>query len=99
LPKDVKAYNKTKPIKVEEFEPIKEWWHDRKESDVAWRISIDEIIKRDYNLDIKNPNVIKVDELDPEEVLADYRARHAEVKEILDKIITELNEALIHHDR
>ena len=63
------------------------------------KVSIDEIVKRNYNLDIKNPNTVQVDELDPEEVLADYRAKQAEVKDILEKIKKELTEALSHHDR
>ena len=99
LPEGVKAYNKTKPIRVEEFDSIKEWWDNRTESEVAWKVSIDDIKKRNYNLDIKNPNIIEVDELNPEEVLADYRAKQAEVKNILDKIKSELTEALSHHDR
>ena len=98
LPEGVKAYNKTKPIRLEEFEPIKQWWHNRTETDVAWKVSIDEVIKRGYNLDIKNPNIVAVDELNPEEVLVDYRAKQAAVKDILDKIKLELTEALSHHD-
>ena len=99
LPEGVKAYNKTKPIRLEEFDPIKEWWDNRTESEVAWKVSIDDIKKRNYNLDIKNPNIVEVDELNPEEVLADYRAKQAEVKNILDKIKAELTEVLSHHDR
>lgn len=99
LPEGVKAYNKTKPIRVEEFDSIKEWWDNRTESEVAWKVNVDEIKKRNYNLDIKNPNIVEVDELNPEEVLADYRAKQAEVKNILDKIKSELTEALSHHDR
>jgi type I restriction enzyme M protein len=55
LPEGAKAYNKTKPIQAKEFEPIKEWWIDRKESDIAWKVPIKTIIDRNYDLDIKNP--------------------------------------------
>ncbi|NKQ38708.1 MAG: N-6 DNA methylase [Methanosarcinales archaeon] len=55
LPEGQKAYSKTRPIKVKEFEPIKKWWNNRKESDISWKVSIDEIKKRNYDLDIKNP--------------------------------------------
>lgn len=55
-PDGVKSYSKTKPMQLEEFQPIKEWWDDKKESEYAWKVSIEEIIKRDYDLDIKNPN-------------------------------------------
>jgi type I restriction enzyme M protein len=55
LPEGAKAYNKTKPIQAKEFEPIKSWWTDRKESDIAWKVPIQTIIDRNYDLDIKNP--------------------------------------------
>ncbi len=56
LPEGQKSYSKTKPIRLEEFNPIKEWWDERKESEIAWRIDIQTIIDRGYDLDIKNPN-------------------------------------------
>ena len=68
LPQGQKAYSKTKTIKIDEFEPIKAWWNDRKESEVAWKISIDSIKGRGYDLDIKNPNKIA------EEVVYDRQA-------------------------
>jgi type I restriction enzyme M protein len=55
LPEGAKAYNKTKPIQAKEFNPIKTWWTDRKESDIAWKVPIQTIIDRNYDLDIKNP--------------------------------------------
>lgn len=55
LPEGAKAYNKTKPIQAKEFDPIKTWWNDRKESDIAWKVPIQTIIDRNYDLDIKNP--------------------------------------------
>ena len=62
LPEGQKAYSKTKPIRIEEFEPIKQWWNNREESEVCWRVSIDTIIDRNCDLDIKNPNK-KVEEV------------------------------------
>ncbi len=56
LPEGQKSYSKTKPIRIEEFDPIKKWWKKRKESDFAWKISINTIKERGWDLDIKNPN-------------------------------------------
>jgi type I restriction enzyme M protein len=56
LPESQKAYSKTKPIDAKEFEPIKKWWHNRVESDVAWKVGIKEIEARNFDLDIKNPS-------------------------------------------
>lgn len=55
LPEGQKAYSKTRPIQVKEFEPIKKWWNNRKESDICWKVDIQTIIDRNFDLDIKNP--------------------------------------------
>lgn len=55
LPEGVKAYSKTKPIRIEEFDPIKKWLKKKTESEICWKVSIDTIIERGYDLDIKNP--------------------------------------------
>lgn len=55
MPEGYKAYSKTKPIQVKEFDPIKKWWKKRKESDVCWKVNIQTIKDRGYDLDIKNP--------------------------------------------
>lgn len=57
LPEGYKAYSKTKPIQLKEFEPIKKWWKKKKESEISWKVDIKTIIERKYDLDIKNPTV------------------------------------------
>src|SRR5690554_99606 len=54
LPERQKAYSKTRPLKIKELQPIKKWWNNRKESDVSWKVDIQTIIDRNYDLDIKN---------------------------------------------
>jgi type I restriction enzyme M protein len=56
LPEGQKSYSKTKTIRPEEFQPIKDWWENRKESEVAWKVHIETIKARNYDLDIKNPH-------------------------------------------
>lgn len=58
LPEGQKAYSKTKPIRIEEFDPIKTWWNNRSENENAWKVPIKTIIERGYDLDIKNPNKV-----------------------------------------
>ncbi len=55
-PDGVKNYNKTKPISSKEFDLEKEWWHNREENEYAWKVSVEELKKRNYNFDSKNPN-------------------------------------------
>src|SRR5260370_29095587 len=42
-PEGVKSYNKTKPIRIEEFEPEKNWWTKREETEFAWRVLIEQV--------------------------------------------------------
>jgi type I restriction enzyme M protein len=55
LPEGQKSYSKTKPIKLEEFAPIRQWWNDRKESEICWKVDMKTIKHDNYDLDIKNP--------------------------------------------
>ncbi len=55
-PKGYKNYTKTKPIRLEEFELEKLWWEDRQENQYAWKVSIEEIRQKNYNLDLNHPN-------------------------------------------
>lgn len=63
LPEGQKAYSKTKPIKLSEFDPLKEWWGDRKENEQAWKVDIETIKDSGYNLDIKNPHKEEEEEI------------------------------------
>ncbi|GCF09604.1 N-6 DNA methylase [Dictyobacter arantiisoli] len=54
-PEGRKIYTKTRPIQDEDFQACSKWWDERVENAHAWKISIDEIIKNNYNLDFKNP--------------------------------------------
>ena len=43
-PPGAKSYNKTKPIRIEEFEPERAWWDNRVENEQAWKINIRQVI-------------------------------------------------------
>lgn len=94
LPKGYKNYSKTKPIKLSEFELEKDWWGNRIENDFAWKISVDEIISKNYNLDFKNPTKEEIIYGDPMEVLEMYNSTMKEIKSIKDVLRAELESAL-----
>ncbi|MEH6458107.1 MAG: hypothetical protein V7749_17390, partial [Cocleimonas sp.] len=56
--------------------------------------SIDEIIERNYNLDIKNPHVGEVISHDPEELLIDYSKQQADIQTLRDQLKGILADAL-----
>jgi len=93
-PQGAKSYNKTRPMRIEEFAPEKAWWENRVESEQAWKVSVEQIVANGYNLDIKNPNTV-ADELgDPDELLAEYKTLLACVAETREKLKRELMDAL-----
>lgn len=93
-PEGYKSYSKTKPMRVEEFEPEREWWDDRKETEQAWKVTIDEIVERGYNLDIKNPNTPDEGPGDPDEWLARFQEASHRADEIREQLRSALSEAL-----
>ncbi len=101
LPPGVKAYNKTKPMKVEEFAPLEKWWGKEKdnfkkrvENEQAWKVSIDDIKARNYNLDCKNPHVGEQEIHDPDVLLAQYEAMQNDIAELREQLKGILSAAL-----
>jgi type I restriction enzyme M protein len=100
-PAGVKNYNKTKPMKFEEFSTELEWWGNeadgfasRVETNQAWKVSIDDIIKRNFNLDIKNPYQGEVISHDPKVLLTDYASQQADIQALRDQLKGILSAAL-----
>lgn len=94
LPQGYKNYTKTKPIKLEEFDLEKKWWNNREENEYAWKVSSEEIINRNYNLDFKNPNKEEEDLGDPKMLLEKYHEAKAEVEKLQNTLIEELRKIL-----
>ncbi len=65
-----------------------------RETNQAWKVSIDEVIKRNFNLDIKNPYVEDVISHDPDELLVDYAKQKKEIREIRNQLKKILGDAL-----
>lgn len=104
-PEGYKNYSKTRPMRVEEFVTEIDWWGDeadgftsREETNQAWRISIEDIKARNYNLDIKNPWQGEKISHDPDELLAQYAEQQAEIQQLRDQLKTILGAALSRTD-
>ena len=94
LPEGVKAYNKTKPMRLEEFDVERSWWTKRVESEQAWKVSAADIAKNNYNLDIKNPNTPVEIHDDPDEILARYKEASEEVARLQEELRQTLETAV-----
>ena len=92
-PSGVKNYNKTKPIRIEEFDVEKAWWGSeadgfasRVENAFAWKVSIDQIKAANFNLDQKNPHAADLVSHDPAQLLADYARLQGEAQALRDQL-------------
>ena len=99
VPETQKAYSMTKPIRLEHLDDCAAWWggatrEGRQESERAWKVSIDEIRERGFNLDIKNPHVEAEDWGDPETLLNDLTKAETSVDSLRAELKAILTEAL-----
>ena len=94
-PEGYKSYSKTKPMRIEEFEPERTWWNDRVEGRYAWKVGIEAIRARGFNLDIQNPNAPSATHDDPDELLSRYDAERAAAAALRDKLRDVLAAALL----
>ncbi len=99
LPNGVKSYNKTKPININEFQPIKDWWgtekdgfQSREETEYAWKVSYEDIASRGFNLDISNPFIKEKINQDPNLLLAQYKDQQDHIQAIRNQLKTILKD-------
>jgi type I restriction enzyme M protein len=100
-PSGVKNYNKTRPMRVEEFAAEAAWWGSesngfaaRQGSELAWKVSAADIVARGWNLDVKNPHRGEQVNHEPEVLLAEYAQMQAEITGLRDRLKAVLAEAL-----
>ena len=95
LPQGLKQYTKGNPIQNQEFEPIKLWWSNREHNKFAWQVSIEEIKKQNYSLDMKNPYVEKQEYTDPRVLEKEYLNIKEYNKKMLDEIKQIIEKSLV----
>lgn len=100
-PEGVKSYNKTRPMRFEEFAAEIAWWGNEKddfktrvENEYAWKVPVEEIVKRNYNLDISNPHVGEQISHDPDVLLAHYKVEQQRISDLRSQLKAILAEAL-----
>jgi type I restriction enzyme M protein len=87
LPEGYKKYNKTKPLRIEEFKLEKRWGENRVENEYAWKVSVEEIKARNYNLDYKNPSKVLENSLKSSaEIMADLEKSIVKSNQVLSEI-------------
>ena len=90
----------TKPIRFEHLQGCIDWWggasrSGRMETENAWKVSIEEIKEREYNLDIRNPNKEEDNAGDPQELLELLIRAETRTAELRNELKNSLMEALL----
>lgn len=99
-PEGVKSFSKTKPLKDEHLDPVREWWNDRKPividgKDKARFYTVDELVALGYDFDKCCPFPHEEEEiLDPSELIARYQAERGELDKSIDRILGEVKKLL-----
>ena len=100
MPEGYKHFSKTKPMKVEHFAPVVEWWDDRTEITVdgfdkakcyTYEQLTDEL---GYNLDLCGYPHEEEEILDPMDLIRRYQEERASLNAEIDRVLAEITEKL-----
>jgi type I restriction enzyme M protein len=99
MPEGYKHFSKTKPMKLEHFAPAVEWWSKREEIttdgfDKAKRYTVQELIDRNYNLDLCGFPHEEEEILPPRELIQQYQEKRASLNANIDRILAEIEAIL-----
>lgn len=101
MPEGYKNFSKTKPILLEHFNPVVEWWNNREELVVdefpkAKKYTKKELEDLHYNLDLCGFPHVEDEILEPKELIRDFKEKrdsyNAEMERTLAKILELLDE-------
>lgn len=99
MPKGYKNFSKTKPMEFKHFEPVMKWWNDREEInedgfDKAKKFSAEEIIAKNYNIDLCGYPHEEEEILPPKELIQQYQEKRASLNADIDRILAQITEIL-----
>ena len=99
MPKGYKNFSKTKPMKLEHFDPVVEWWNNREEItidgfDKAKKYSANELIERSYNIDLCGYPHEEEEILPPKELILQYQKKRASLNADIDRILAQITDIL-----
>lgn len=99
MPEGYKHFSKTKPMRLEHFEPVREWWDDRREIiegdfPKAKCYTAEEIADNGYNLDLCGFPHEAEEILEPMELIQQYQTRRAALNQQIDTILARITAKL-----
>lgn len=95
MPEGYKNFSKTKPMKLEHFEPVMKWWDNREEIVVddfpkSKKYAIKEIIDNNYDIDFCKYPHEEEEILAPQDLISQYREKRASLDANIEKVLSEI---------
>ncbi|HBW13093.1 MAG TPA: SAM-dependent methyltransferase [Proteiniclasticum sp.] len=99
MPEGYKNFSKTRPMKLEHFNDALSWWEGREEIEVdgfpkAKRYTVDEIVERNYNIDLcgfpHEEDVI----LEPMDLILEYQEKRTSLNAEIDHVLEQITSML-----
>ena len=99
MPEGYKHFSKTKPMKLEHFQPVMDWWNDRKEIEVdgwdkAKKFTVQEIADNNYNLDLCGFPHEEEEILPADELIENYKEKRAYLNKKIDDVLANIEKML-----
>ena len=100
MPEGYKHFSKTKPMKLEHFVPVMEWWNNRKEIseegfDKAKKYTVQQLSEElGYNFDQCGYPHVEEEILAPKDLIQKYQEKRASLNAEIDRVIAEITSIL-----
>lgn len=99
MPEGYKNFSKTRPMKLEHFNPAIEWWNSRTELsadgfDKAKQYTVEELAARNYNIDLCGYPHEEEEILPPKELIQQYQEKRASLNADIDRILAQITSIL-----
>ncbi|KAE9532454.1 class I SAM-dependent DNA methyltransferase [Ursidibacter arcticus] len=95
MPQGYKNFSKTKPMKLEHFNEVIAWWNNRQAIEIdgfdkARSYNVQEIIDRQFNIDLCGFPHEEEEILPPDELIANYQQKRTALNADIDRILSEI---------
>ena len=99
MPEGYKNFSKTKPMKLEHFQPALDWWNNRTEIEEdgfpkAKKYTVDEIVANGYNIDLCGYPHEEEEILDPMDLINQYQEKRASLNAEIDHVLEKITSLL-----
>ncbi len=99
MPEGYKNFSKTKPMELKHFAPAMDWWEKREEIsidgfDKSKKYTVEEIIEKNYNIDLCGYPHEEEEILPPKELIQQYQEKRASLNADIDRILAQITDIL-----